>query len=196
MAGGYNRGKRQTVKVKSKSHIEPFVKSVAQSRAEITERISGLALSEISYKDVYTEPYILDKGVGYVYDSNNNFMFEFPDFILEDTMKIFVDLFNGTSQLSHEFHGDVMFYTKEDEIFGRYCGDISDFDDEDLEEYLQPDGSYKIERVLIIARGYGNLTGTGGFDLSNQQAIAVQDSMLNGLVGMLNNNAYYVHRDC
>lgn len=78
-------------------------------------------------------------------------------------------------------------------------GDGSSFSDKTEVKY-NPDNttilakdSEGVFREIIIVRGWGNLTGVGGHNLPQDQAIEVQNAFANYIVGKLNNTKSLSH---
>lgn len=109
-----------------------------------------------TFRDVYTLPLKLGSG-GWIYDQNNYFV---ADTILKSQShrQQLVDIINGN--LIAKFN--IRFAHKEGLVF-----------------------SNAGENILRI-RGWGNLTGTGGFNLSNEEAANIQDTFAEYIVEQLN----------
>jgi hypothetical protein len=112
------------------------------------------------WKDIYKLPLRLDDSIGWVWDSNDNFVFQFT---IEHTKlcKKIIGLLNGEAYTQK---GSTPFVYEDGYII---------------------DGE---KNNLILIRGWGNLTGTGSHNLSVKEAILVQDTFGNYIKDKLNGN--------
>jgi hypothetical protein len=120
--------------------------------------IQSKHLQEVSFKDLYTFPF---KNFGYsqVYDNNDNFIFQF-EIDNKGTRQKCLDIINGdlipTKENSFVHDGGVIYLVKED------------------------------DRIpLILIRGWGNLTGTGAYNLDEKYACEIQDTLAEYIVDKL-----------
>jgi hypothetical protein len=109
-----------------------------------------------NYKDVYLFP--LEELHGWVYDQKENFVFQF---MIDDekTQQKILDVINGKENLKNL-----------DLVFKHEQGEIVD----------------KSGMSLILIRGWGNLTGIGAMNLSDEEASNIQDTFANFIVERLN----------
>lgn len=120
-----------------------------------------------TYKDVYTLPLkMLDKDYySRVYDSNNNVVFQFTFYGKYQVAKNMLDTINGqgviTSKTLVFSHSEGMIKVKE--------------------------RTNTLESNIILIRGWGNLTGKGGMNLSFEEAINIQNTFAEFIVKQLNN---------
>jgi hypothetical protein len=109
-----------------------------------------------TYKDVYKLP--LEDSHGWIYDQKRNFVFQF---MIDDekTEQKILDVINGKEN-----------FKRKDLVFKHEQGEI--IDDKN--------------RTIILIRGWGNLTGTGAMNLSDEEASNIQDTFANFIVERLN----------
>lgn len=112
------------------------------------------------WKDIYKLPLHLDDTIGWVWDSNDNFVFQFTIDDIELCKKV-IGLLNSEA------------YTIKDST-----------------SFVYEDGYIIDEKRnnLILIRGWGNLTGTDTHNLSEDEAILVQDTFGNHITNKLNGN--------
>lgn len=114
-----------------------------------------------TFRHVYRHPF---KATDlWVYDANGIFMFEFSDEppVSQSFVNTLVDVINGKSVLTEEF---TVHY--------------------DRDHTCIIDNNY--DTVLIDIRGWGYLTGTGGLNLPEEEAINIQDTLAEYIVKQLN----------
>lgn len=111
-----------------------------------------------NWKDIYKLPLVLDDIIRWVWDSNDNFVFQFTTDD-EETTKNIIDLLNNKSDIS---------------IIGNkfYHINGSVYDNQDNQ--------------IILIRGWGNLTGTGSHNLKEEEAANIQDTFAEYIVNTLN----------
>jgi uncharacterized protein with ACT and thioredoxin-like domain len=111
-----------------------------------------------NWTDVYKLPLKLDEyGTNYVYDSKNQFVFQFE---IEDKRVI----------------KDIL-----DKLNGKNLPILS------MVNFTHDKGEIRIYgHLLIIIRGWGNLTGTGALNLSEEDAANIQDTFAEWIVETLN----------
>jgi len=109
-----------------------------------------------TYKEVYQLP--LEDIHGWIYDQNENFVFQFS-IDNEETQNEILDVINGKNKL-----------TNPNISFRHDRGGIID----------------NTGREIILIRGWGNLTGTGAMNLSDKEASNIQDTFANFIVERLN----------
>jgi len=108
------------------------------------------------WNDIYKLPLHQDEYGYWVYDENNNFVFQFER-IKDYNRNTVIDILNGLKEPTkpHSF-------TYED-------------------GYIVMDG----EREIILIRGWGNLTGTGAHNLPAEEAANVQDTFAQWIIERL-----------
>lgn len=115
-----------------------------------------------TYSDVYKFPLYVNQ-IGFVYDSECNFIFQYEcsEFNTKKTniWEKLTEVINGTLQLQNTS----LVFKHED----GYIRDMSG-------------------RDLILIRGWGNLTGAGGMNLSEEEATNIQDTLADYIVQRLN----------
>lgn len=119
-----------------------------------------------TFKDVYDFPFKLDSYIGWVYDANENFAFEF-EIASKEARKKFLNVINSTTREVSQHAGH--FYHKDGYI---YNGNLQDSNDNDI--------------AIILIRGWGNLTGTGGMNLPAEEAANIQNTLAEYIVRQLN----------
>lgn len=122
------------------------------------KEIEDKNLQEVSFKYLYEFPF---KNFGYsqVYDNNDNFIFQF-EIDNKETRRKCLDIINGdlipTKENSFVHDGGVIYLEKDD------------------------------DRVpLILIRGWGNLTGYGAYNLREDYACKIQDTLAKYIVERL-----------
>ena len=121
-------------------------------------RIESIPLEQLSFKDLYQFPFHQAEYGSWVYDLNSNFIFQF-EFKSEDTRKKVIEILNG----------DLLEYKRQ--------------------EVKHVEGViYVEENPFILIRGWGNLTGTGAYNLDGVQANKIQDSLAEYIVEKLGKN--------
>ena len=133
----------------------------AHKQAVLAKKLSieSKHLLDVSFKDLYNFPFHQAKYGSWVYDADSNFIFQF-EIKDEDTREKCLKILNGdfTPTKSNEFVHD--------------SGMI----------YLIKDG----ERFpFILIRGWGNLTGIGGYNLDGNYADKIQDTLAEFIVEKL-----------
>jgi hypothetical protein len=115
-----------------------------------------ITLNMKTYKDVYQLP--LENRHDWIYDQNNNFVFQF---MIDDekTEQKILDIINGKENFKNL-----------DLIFKHEQGQILD----------------KSGLPIILIRGWGNLTGIGAKNLSVEEASNIQDTFADFIVKRLN----------
>lgn len=115
----------------------------------------------MNWDDIYKLPLqdtIPEEPIGRVCDQGGNFVFQFCHFGANNNIAL--DAINGKSKLTskHQFYSDDEGYIcrKEDDL------------------------------RMILIRGWGNLTGIGGHNLSGEDAANIQDTMAKYIVEQLN----------
>lgn len=110
------------------------------------------------FREVYQFPFILKfPDIGWVYDSNDNFIFQFNLETPLETMNLLIDVINGKDTL------------KIDTTFEHLDGEITI---KDKEPYV------------VLIRGWGNLTSEKGFNTT--EALGVQESLAEYITQKLN----------
>lgn len=111
----------------------------------------------------YKQPFKLDEYSGWVYDTNNNFVFQFE--------------LDNTDKLNHQIMDIIN--DKENSKTSLFSASK-----EEQEIYVVTLDNNKHHCITI--RGWGNLTGTGAHNLSIDRAIEIQDSFIDWLLFKLN----------
>ena len=109
-------------------------------------------------KDFYKFPLYLDKYSSWVYDDNNNFVFQFED-VSRDERELYIKLLNGEYVKVEEYEYTVG------------VGDVTEI--------------YRDGNLFITMRGWGNLTGVGGYNFDGNTAAEIQDSFRYTILGKL-----------
>lgn len=111
-----------------------------------------------NWKDIYKLPLIPDDIISWVWDSNDNFVFQF---VIEDesSIKNIIEILNGNNDNKIK-----------DNTFSHKNGYILD----------------KNENKIILIRGWGNLTGIGSHNLKEREAANIQDTFAEYIVNELN----------
>lgn len=112
-----------------------------------------------TYKDVYQFPLHLNEDIGWVRDAKSQFVFQFEDYIGILLQNNIVDVINGNSKPKKQHN-----FIHEDGL-------------------ISEDGN-----EFILIRGWGNLTGKGGHNLSPEEAANIQDTFAEFIVEQLNQN--------
>lgn len=124
-----------------------------------------------TYKDIYRFPLKKAKYGSWVYDSANNFVFQFESKFDEkgsyakgwqEFVAKVIDTLNAEDKMALH-HGK----------FVHENGDI----------FIQED---KLKTHVITIRGWGGLTGVGGHNLSSEDAANIQDTFADFIVERLN----------
>lgn len=111
-----------------------------------------------TYKDVYKLPLEMAEYGRWVYDANSNFVFQFEQHD-KDVNKKFLDVINDVAfehPTKHPFHHDNGYIKNRDGV------------------------------DILLIRGWGNLTGTGGMNLQPEEAANIQDTFAEFIVNQLN----------
>jgi hypothetical protein len=111
-----------------------------------------------TYKDVYHFP-LHNSEIGWVRDAKSQFVFQFEDYVHNNILlqNNIVDTINGNYKPKKQHH-----FVHEDGL-------------------ITEDGN-----EFILIRGWGNLTGTGGHNLSPEEAANIQDTFAEFIVKQLN----------
>lgn len=136
-------------------------KEYVNSRLAEKGRIEAIPLEELTFQDLYKFPFHHAEFGSWVYDANGNFIFQF-EFEGDSTRKRIIDILNGD-----------FIPTKEREV------------KEDKGMIL-----VKVEeefKDMILIRGWGNLTGTGAYNLDGEYAGKIQDTLSEFIVEKLGN---------
>ena len=111
-----------------------------------------------TFRDVYSFPFELLEGSSWVDDNEGIFIFQFLN--ISDILKVkLLDVINGFEEL-----------TREDLTFSHENGIIT--------------SSNGIDVIRI--RGWGYLTGSGGLNLSGEEASNIQDTLVDFIIERLN----------
>lgn len=119
-----------------------------------------------TFEDVYKFPLLFDSVEGnnsWVYDSDNNFVFQWEFDVIKN--KDFIANVMGAFNDTYKAQSKNMFYHENGEIFIR---------------------TNVPARHVITIRGWGNLTGTGGMNLPQDEAANIQDTFAEHLIKKLN----------
>lgn len=119
-----------------------------------------------TFEDVYKLPLkMMDKNYyTRIYDAKDNFVFQFLFYNNYEQAKIIIEAINGKKLLTNK---DISFYNKLGKIY-----------------FKGPHNEQDVEIILI--RGWGNLTGSGGMNLSHEEAANIQDTFAEYIVTQLN----------
>ena len=123
---------------------------------EIKNRIETKSLEEVTFRDLYTFPFHQCKYSSWVYDADSNFIFQF-EFKDMDTREKTIQILNG----------ELTEYKRQN--ITSDCGEI-----------------FVDDKPYILIRGWGNLTGTGGYNLDGEYAGRIQDTLAEYIVEKLN----------
>jgi hypothetical protein len=129
---------------------------------EVKKRIEAKPLEEVTFKDLYTFPFHQAKYGNWVYDADSNFIFQFL-FNNEETRSKTISILNDE------------FKSEKENKFVHEDGTIYFYKDGELKEF-------------ILIRGWGNLTGTGGYNLDGEYAGRIQDTLAEYIVEKLTKN--------
>lgn len=114
------------------------------------KQLHNINIEDLTFRDVYSFPF---KGSrhSWVYDSESNFIFQFQ-FDNNDTEDKILKILNGeVTEYKRQTlkHEQGMIYVLDEEVW----------------------------KKLILIRGWGNLTGTGGYSLQPEKAVKIQDTL-------------------
>lgn len=124
------------------------------------KRIEAIALEDLSFKDYYKFPFHQAKYGSWVYDHNNNFIFQFEN-----------DVDCKRDKIISILNGEVGEYTRRDV--------------RDNKGYIEVKVEDSWEKLLLI-RGWGGLTGSGALNLNGEYASKIQDTLAEYIVEKLN----------
>lgn len=111
-----------------------------------------------NWNEVYSLPFRLMEGMSWVYDDNDNFVFQF--IVSDENLRLkILEVINGNK-----------------EVQGRTSKFIY------KEGFIQAENGSK----LLLIRGWGNLTGVGGMNLSDEEACNIQDTFAQYIISKLN----------
>lgn len=121
----------------------------------------------------YNRPFRLHEYSGWVYDSKDNFVFQFDE--------------------ENEFdeNGNYTFGIKE--FRNRVMLSLNSINHEPITNYyfkVNPKSAIEIlknDSLLITIRGWGNLTGIGGYNFSQEKAIIIQNDFRDWIIYKLSN---------
>jgi len=105
----------------------------------------------LSFKDLYEFPFHQAKYGSWVYDKNSNFIFEFE---------------NGTKEVR-------------DKLIQILNGELEEYNRREVREndgYIEVKVEDKWHNLILI-RGWGSLTGVGGYNLDGEYAGKIQDTL-------------------
>lgn len=114
------------------------------------------------FEKAFKPPFRIDRYISWVYDSNHNFCFQFQIDIPDDKIQHFEDVLNSVKKPINKLH-----YTHKNGMIRHGNND------------------------LILIRGWGYLTGTGGLNLPEKEAAEIQDDLAEYILEKLNNKAPY-----
>lgn len=125
---------------------------------EKKQQLNNKTVEEITFRDIYSFPF---KGSrhSWVYDSESNFIFQFQ-FDNDDTENKILKILNG----------EITEYKRQ--FLKHEQGMI----------YVLDEGQWK---ELILIRGWGNLTGVGGYNLPPEKAVKIQDTLAEFIIEKL-----------
>lgn len=123
---------------------------------EITKnRIESIPLENLAFKDLYQFPFHETKYSSWVYDNDSNFIFQF-EFSDKETRRKTLEILNG----------ELLEYKRQEVTHDR--GEI-----------------FVNGQLFILIRGWGNLTGTGAYNLKGEYAAKIQDTLAEYIVEKL-----------
>lgn len=128
-------------------------------------RLQKMPLSEISFLDVYEFPLTLLSYGNHVWDAEGNMVFQFEK-VASNAKKLIVDALNSL----YEPQGAYNFKHENGEIF------------------IEVDSEWK---HCITIRGWGGLTGIGGYNLDSEKACKIQDTFADWIVSKLTEKLNY-----
>jgi len=109
------------------------------------------------FEKAFTPPFKVDDMLGWVWDANHNFAFQFLINLPKDKAREFENIINGNAKPKIK------------------------------NEYKHEEGVISINgKQLILMRGWGYLTGTGGLNLDSETAADIQDDLADYIVEKLN----------
>lgn len=120
------------------------------------ERIESIPLEKLSFTDIYTEPFT--EMMSWIY-SGDSFCFQFLNGSDESNKKV-LDILNG----------DITTYKRQD----------LKNDDNTIKIFINDNW---VDYILI--RGWGNLTGTGAYNLAGEYACKIQDTLAEFIMNKL-----------
>lgn len=111
------------------------------------------------FEKAFKLPFHYDKFGSHIWDANNDVVLQFTDYDIKKELaeQIILAINNGK-----KYSSSVFTYNKEEGLI------------------------YQSILPIIMIRGWGHLTGTGGLNLSDEEAVAIQDSLAEYLVKQLN----------
>lgn len=109
----------------------------------------------------YNRPFKLDTYGTYVYDNRDNLIFQFDSSVPKDERKLIIFRLNALDPITEEIPKYLLTYNMEKGL---------------ISNGLKP---------FIEIRGWGNLTGVGGYNFSHERAFKIQDDLANWLVDVL-----------
>lgn len=108
------------------------------------------------FEKAFHPPFRVDKMINWVYDDNNNFCFQFVVDLDEKQCEQFEKVIN------------------------------KEITPNNFNTYTHKGGMVKLNgNDIILIRGWGYLTGTGGLNLSGEEAAAIQDDLADYIVETL-----------
>ena len=114
-----------------------------------------------TWKDIYSMPFVKLDHYVQVFDQNNNHVFDFEEYMLEDICKKTLKVINGEEKNEN---GANCFYKKENQCIY----------------------ATSLDEPIIDIRGYGYLTGAGGLRLKHEEAANIQDSLAEFILLQIN----------
>lgn len=114
------------------------------------KQLHNINIEDLTFRDVYHFPFKTTDH-SWVYDYDNNFIFQFEK-IGKDTRDKVISILNGEQEAKNRQK-----MRNEDGLIQIYL-------DNEWHDF-------------ILIRGWGNLTGTGGYNLPSEKAVKIQDTL-------------------
>lgn len=126
---------------------DALIKKESKKLKAEKQRIESIPLEDLSFKDLYKFPFHQAKYGNWVYDVDSNFIFQFQ-FNGKETQEKLIKILNG---------------------------EIEDYKRQNV---TSESGLISIdEKPFILIRGWGSLTGIGGYNLDGEYAAKIQDTL-------------------
>ncbi len=134
---------------------DALIKEESKKLKAEKQRIESIPLEDLSFKDLYKFPFQQAKYGNWVYDADSNFIFQFQ-FNDKETQKKLIKILNG---------------------------EITDYKRQNV---TSESGLISVdEKPFILIRGWGRLTGVGGYNLKSEYACKIQDTLEEYIVNKL-----------
>jgi len=134
---------------------ESLIKEENKKLKAEKQRIESIPLEDLSFKDLYKFPFHQAKYGSWVYDADSNFIFQFQ-FDDKETQEKLIKILN-----------------EETEDYKR-------------QNVTSESGLISVDgQPFILIRGWGSLTGIGGYNLNGDYAAKIQDTLEEYIVNKL-----------